>query len=528
MKRKMFKGCWLLSDLDGTLIPTPHKANGQYVPLHMSACFAPLKRWLASGGNLCVVTTADRRVFDQVYFSLRPFLNSLASPPSQSGELLLSLYTGASLYRCGRESIQHVADYCDPTHPAGSDTCMGAETSALLRELVVDIFLQMASDVIHQRAPMTAGWERQMSHRYQAMWRSFMRYLAKRYDERAAYCADLSMPRKPEYDARWGHLDPLIAAGERRAWMEAYLRTKRQLLVRVGIVRLEALRSSEELREFVWLKIGADACAQTSAQSLSDSKPAFCDPTAGRPVGSSISSGGGASGVCDGEAQRYAQLIIVGVPLSLYPHYFGPHAERFAVLGVHPIAQPNSVVFSKQDVGKGTTVNYLDRSLNLHGEVYRDRFRGMVDLSTAIALGDNPNTADRDLALIPTLPFVSVERCVQRAARHALLDACPTRAATAASAERGGGSITAPVDDRRLGHIYFAGGEEDGCARFLTELMDSIEADANRAGGITAPAHVAPDGVSPLARTFRASVAAAAEVVRAQHEREGVVAPSKL
>lgn len=165
----MLSGYWLLADLDGTLISTPHKANGSYLPITRSPCYDSVRRWLLHGGSICIVTTADERVIDQVYRPLRPLLpstshstkaqgdagrsatpartimesaagsvyasqcNSLStaglhsatrshSPSCPPGELLLSLYSGAVLYRCSFDGVELVAQYVRRTHCATKES----------------------------------------------------------------------------------------------------------------------------------------------------------------------------------------------------------------------------------------------------------------------------------------------------------------------------------------------------------------------------------------------------------------------
>lgn len=111
----MYQGYWLVSDLDGTLLPTPSKAGGRYCSFtdcatqwgtrHRS-CLPALQHFLQHGGSLCILTTAGRRVWKQVYNDLAPALfpedddevltrAETASP----GRLLICGFTGAALFR---------------------------------------------------------------------------------------------------------------------------------------------------------------------------------------------------------------------------------------------------------------------------------------------------------------------------------------------------------------------------------------------------------------------------------------------
>lgn len=125
----MFRGYWLVADMDGTLAPTPTKAHGKYFSLSQSAavfgprypsCLPHLRRFVASGGSLCVVSTAGKRLWQQLYADLARTLYPPPQPPSSSfstsgctspdatspsvsspppGQLLLCGFTGAALFR---------------------------------------------------------------------------------------------------------------------------------------------------------------------------------------------------------------------------------------------------------------------------------------------------------------------------------------------------------------------------------------------------------------------------------------------
>lgn len=109
------KGIWLLFDLDGTITPSPHKAHGKYLPLTESACNAPLREFMKQDGRLCVISTAGKRMWMQIYEPLRDILkekfqqNVLSIPDDQvekkkaaaeheKGRFILSAFTGAGMY----------------------------------------------------------------------------------------------------------------------------------------------------------------------------------------------------------------------------------------------------------------------------------------------------------------------------------------------------------------------------------------------------------------------------------------------
>ncbi|CUF52843.1 Hypothetical protein, putative [Bodo saltans] len=90
----MFKGHFLVADMDGTLTSTPSKAHGHYLPLSMSPCLTPLTTFLQRGGDVCVVSTAGRRMWPQIFDILRP---ALFSSPA-NGRLFICGFSGAALF----------------------------------------------------------------------------------------------------------------------------------------------------------------------------------------------------------------------------------------------------------------------------------------------------------------------------------------------------------------------------------------------------------------------------------------------
>ncbi|XQJ26082.1 hypothetical protein NXY56_002031 [Leishmania guyanensis] len=87
----MFRGHWIVADMDGTLTPTPTRAHGKYLTLshcmqtglgcgaHYKSCLPWLRLFLELGGTLCVVSTAGKRMWSQLY------LRSSASAVSVEG-----------------------------------------------------------------------------------------------------------------------------------------------------------------------------------------------------------------------------------------------------------------------------------------------------------------------------------------------------------------------------------------------------------------------------------------------------------
>ncbi|ESL11110.1 hypothetical protein TRSC58_01149 [Trypanosoma rangeli SC58] len=253
----MLNDTWVLADLDGTLLATPRKANGQHQSLDKSPCFHVIRRWLLNGGNLCIVTTADKRVFDQVYAPLHSILKD-AEGRNGSGELLISLYTGALLYRCTANSVKVVREYTKATHcvthemvklaqlyglslshlsvlEVGLDdttrpvmracmqgTCFSMNTCCALVARLEEIFITLAEKTLGGDSFFLAALAC-LSARYKEMWRLLLDYLEAQYRS---------------------HGPPPASAAEVVAWKCDFLRRRRRLLTELGIIRVELAESS--------------------------------------------------------------------------------------------------------------------------------------------------------------------------------------------------------------------------------------------------------------------------------------------
>lgn len=142
----MFKGHWIVADVDGTLLPTPSKVAGGHLSFTGSAelmvqlprtkpngragrcyrmdvkaegdspegpmvtgsypsCLPALLEFISAGGSLCVVSTAGARLWQQVYWDLTPALFPLRQEhqdeqqQQQPGQLLICGFTGAAMFR---------------------------------------------------------------------------------------------------------------------------------------------------------------------------------------------------------------------------------------------------------------------------------------------------------------------------------------------------------------------------------------------------------------------------------------------
>jgi hypothetical protein len=509
----MLSGCWLLADLDGTLVPTPHNAKGEYVGLDRGPCYRSLRRWMLHGGNLCVITTADRRVFDQVFLPLQSTAGSngggltsrrhdddeddaSATVGEQRGNLLLSLYTGAVLYRCGRLGVADVPGYstqevspssgAPATHKHSKTTCMTTHQADSVCAIAAAAFLEYASAVLRREVDAVAS-QRLLSQRYQRLWANLLHFLEQKHE---------GFQRKQQGGS--SSSSSSIAATDPSEWKVAYLSKHRHLLTQIGILRKEREHPADEINAAY-----ASPSAPPHTASAEDTKkeehdvrrtrfsheapPSFDGLEHSSPPHATTPGGSDDPGV--------AQIIIVGMPMSLFGRFFRPYEREFARLGVTPIAQPNSVVFSRSGVSKATTVRYLDKTgrradASLSSSSASDGFRHAVDLRRCVALGDNPQAADHDLTVFPALRFVSCEQHHQRSKRQQQNHHAHEHHLHGGSHSIASGGHSLAWDDRAHSNVEYIGGEETGTSVFLQHLMDELkvppacEEDNNRGSGV--------------------------------------------
>jgi hypothetical protein len=147
----MFAGLWIVADMDGTLVSTPSKAHGHYLPLTSSPCLPPLLRFIAGGGSLCVVSTAGKRMWRQVFEALHSAYHPFLSGGVPSGRLLLGGFSGAALHVGDLSSglLREELAYRD-TALAGSSTVLPPEHAAdiqtIVRGAMLTSFARMRSD----------------------------------------------------------------------------------------------------------------------------------------------------------------------------------------------------------------------------------------------------------------------------------------------------------------------------------------------------------------------------------------------
>jgi hypothetical protein len=524
----MLSDYWLLTDLDGTLIATPHKAHGRYLPITQSPCYEPVRKWLSSGGNVCIVTTADLRVVDQVYHPLRPFLKTQAeyiaevaastakdklAAPRRSGCLLLSLYTGAVLYWCTADAIVTLPGYASAVHCAtresielaaaykvsmpharlfvdGSQTklreesqmcvhgtCINNATAEWLQRRVEDLYFTYTQDILAGTEKSVREATKWLSQRYQRMWGGLLQYLDVLYNVVVHKTTSTTLflgkaaSRTLETLVTQPPSDPAAVA-----WKMRYLRSRRELLTAVGILRIEYVEprlsydaaaaapptdqeavSQAEAAERTELvehcsKVLLDKLPPAAAKQLASATANMSSflvdllgPSAKdlhrrlneASVAVAESSSSSLSSTSNASGANIAQVILLGLPLRLFSKYFRAHVADLVRGGVNAMPQPNSVVFSKIGVSKSTALRYLlgkDRvasvqdDFQLHftynpgpdatPETLAASFVGCIRRSHGIAMGDNPQSTDYELTVFRDVPFLSVEKESQRVERQ--------------------------------------------------------------------------------------------------------------
>jgi hypothetical protein len=343
---------WLVMDMDGTIVPTPSKAGGHYIPLNESPCCEPLRAWLRHGGNLCIVSTAGRRMWRQVHAVLKP---DLVRPRAADGgaariggRLLVSGFSGAAVFQSNSETgdLTEDVEYRETAVEGG--TCPSAAQLEALIALSIKVIQQ---------------------------------FLLRALDD-----------------------DSLV-----KALSKKYHAPYHKLLDGIRAVGADAFFADVLTREAM-LKHGA-----------------FLHETNDALVDVQIIPG----------TEAAAQVTTLGIPMARFAEFFPDDVvAELRDGGVHVKPQPNSVCMVREGIDKATLVRWLAKHRNRYGEPH-------FELRRAIAFGDNPSVVDKPLTWFPEMPFVSL---------------APTRDGT-------------PAGD----HVVHVGGEEEGCAAFLTQLMAKVE-----------------------------------------------------
>ena len=122
----------------------------------------------------------------------------------------------------------------------------------------------------------------------------------------------------------------------------------------------------------------------------------------------------------------------MGIRNDVSEQFVAPVREHLATLGVSVDRGPNLVFFSNARTNKGMAVQYLVR-------------QGTLDLSSALAFGDNPAGNDAPLTAFvgEGMPFISVSKTLEDTPTHL--------------------------------QIFFVGGQEAGTAECLEVLCEERE-----------------------------------------------------
>lgn len=486
----MLQGCWLLSDLDGTLISTPHKAKGKYLTVRESPCYEPLKRWLKNGGNLCVVTTADIRVVQQLYLPLREFLLPSLShrdnddKTTARGMLLISLFTGAVLYQCSAEEMVLVPRYIDRFHQATKEstilskkfnvhqpvkkfysihgknvgvsfsseavkgTCMPLLACKRVRILVSEIYMRYVYAIL-TKEPKVSQSIQFLSRRYKSVWKTILAFLHEMYL--------LSIGKAPcEVDTKY--IDPFsrrtfeVASSDIVEWKMNFLRRCPGVFQAFGLLRYEfvkrvaySTKSAHHVQSGVTDKIVSMLSAGFTGELTGEVKlkmKKFSEKTVASLGVEAEELNVVENSVDETNSKKIAQMILLGFPMCLYSTFFFQKYSEFVCIGVNCIPQPNSVVFSQLGISKSTALNYImGNAQDAPPSRSKNDVGGIVLSAKSIALGDNPQASDYELTVFPDVYFVSVELSSQRLERHERIE---RRLARTADREKRGLPNTLP------------------------------------------------------------------------------------
>ena len=123
-------------------------------------------------------------------------------------------------------------------------------------------------------------------------------------------------------------------------------------------------------------------------------------------------SGDGGTSSSSSKATTTAPPVIttmwcMGIRNDVSEQFVAPVREKLAALGVSVDRGPNSVFFSNARTDKGMAVRYLVR-------------KGTLELSSALAFGDNPAGNDAPLTAFVNdgMPFISVSKTLEDTPRH--------------------------------------------------------------------------------------------------------------
>lgn len=464
----MFKGHWLVADVDGTLLPTPSKAGGLYLSFASAcarreaqrpdgarryhSCLPALTRFIRSGGSLCVVSTAGKRLWQQVYTDLAPALFPPAPPPSASpGRLLICGFTGAALFRSlPRASLPaewqqcHTPEgYTGPPPPSvaleewadyrvsGQTTLSDVDERVAVEEgrAAIIRFFEHASAVSgHDIHRASAFFTRCLSAKYHCVYTDMLREM-------------LAETGTAPSTSPTAHGEPVCFA-DTEPMKREYLTTHGYFLKETHDALLDSQR--------VPRADGTVAADAPVAQVVVMGVPMAAFPLIFQRRAPAASDGTGEAEVLRCCPKCFARSMTLTDGAATEP----AGIARLEARGLAVKRQPNSVCIHKESVDKGTCVRWLvDHGAELGG-CEGEGF----SLHRALSFGDVPATVDRPLAEFPPMRMISVSPLPN--------DGCASPAALERLVEGG---------------MLHVGGEEEGTAVFLDYLLDDCERSAQGA-----------------------------------------------
>ncbi|CBZ25253.1 hypothetical protein, unknown function [Leishmania mexicana MHOM/GT/2001/U1103] len=535
----MFRGHWIVADMDGTLTPTPTRADGKYLTLshcmqtglgygaRYKSCLAWLRLFLQCGGTLCVVSTAGRRMWSQLYPDLAPALFRLRaaaaagataagcdrappgpSPPIDSsdapGTLYLCGFTGAALFRSRPwEAVWSDMDRLHPhwrmpsaPHPSrfdeGDGRCRGETAVAVAMVPPAGVALEEWTEYREQGAVPDAG--------SQAAGNSAVSRLATMDAAACVLARDEGRQALVRFFEHASHVCGHDAA-RAKDFFAACLSTKyhsvfadllQQLLAEAHVA---APRGGDDT---------FDADAGTPHVCFAASK--VLSPTALAQHGFFLQETGDAlvdaqlvpradGTVAEGAA--VAQVVVMGIPMRFFDQVFpragsssdNPPAtsrswhccprcaaagagarQRLEAAGLELKSQPNSACLHRYGVDKATCVRWLLAQHEQHQLVF--------ELSQALAFGDMPESVDAPLTAFPPMQFISLSPKDGAAARLADIERAAVAGSTSADSTGSRGLRQQQHQQLRClsdsaQYMFHVGGEEEGTALFLEELLGS-------------------------------------------------------
>ncbi|KPA77879.1 hypothetical protein ABB37_06673 [Leptomonas pyrrhocoris] len=542
----MFANHWIVADMDGTLTPTPSRAHGKYLSLSYCvatglgygagyrSCLPWLRFFIERGGSLCVVSTAGKRMWTQIYQDLAPAVfgfgtiddagrcsrvleaSSAASASdahphavaatttaaTTPGTLYMCGFTGAAMFRT--RPCHAVWEDMDRLHPGwrtpSSTTAadaadrttippaaVGLEEWAEYRQQAVEYAQASGAAAAAAAIPPSPALPASPSSPFSSPLLSSTTTMDAATHALAAAEARNAIIRFLEHASYVSRHNVMSAA----AFFAGCLSTKyhtvfpallQQLLSEVPPSLLSFAERGEPVPRIcfaespllslqalttdgLYLKETNDALVDVQQVPCADGTVKNRSPVAqvvamGIPArffdcvfpSSSPSSSAAAATTTASASPQWqccAKCAAVGAGAMV----------RVEAAGLELKSQPNSVCMFRRGVDKGLCVRWLVAEDNKRR---KEGSNGVsFDLTKAVAFGDVPESVDRPLTEYPPMQYISLspKDCAEE--RLAAMQATP------------------PAQDASP-YMYHVGGEEEGTALFLEELLTSCVKDADK------------------------------------------------